>query len=206
MENRESEEFNRNLDNYVAYLLFLQKKLNKFFEAQNPYVFCKKGCTHCCKNDEFLFSEVEFNYLLYGSLSLDKEVQDKIEKKIAQTFEDQKNSKGEKFKYECPFLINEECVLYNYRGIKCRTRGLISTQLNKEIKIPKCANLGLNYSNVVDFENNEISQEKYLALNEDTPPLSYNTSYDFLCSDTIEKAFDFRFGEIKPLIDWFKQD
>ena len=206
MEKRQSEEFNRNLDNYVAYLLFLQKKLNKFFEAQSPYIFCKKGCALCCQNAEFPYSEVEFNYLLYGSLSLDKEVQDKIEKNIAKIFKEKEEFKGKKFTYDCPFLINKECALYNYRGITCRAFGIAASQKSGKTRIPFCYEKGLNYSNVVDFEQGIISQKKYIELNEQKPPLAYNTSYEFLSGEEIEKAFDFKFGEKKSLIDWFKQD
>ena len=50
-----------------------------------------------------------------------------------------------------------------------------------------------------------ISQEKYLALNEEKKPLAYNISYKFLTSEKAEKEYGFKFGEKKPLIDWFSE-
>ena len=55
-------------ENYEKYLKFVQEKLNKFFEAQSPYISCKKGCAFCCKNAQFPYSELEFNYLVYKTL------------------------------------------------------------------------------------------------------------------------------------------
>lgn len=48
-----------------------------------------------------------------------------------------------------------------------------------------------------------IPTEKYKALNIDKEPLAYNVSYNFLTSEDFEKMFKFKFGDKKPLIDWF---
>ena len=191
--------------NYEKYLKFVQEKLNKFFEAQSPYISCKKGCAFCCKNAQFPYSELEFNYLVYGSLMLDKEIQAKVEANIEKTLKDKKEFKGDVFKYNCPFLIDDSCSVYNNRGLVCRSFGLVELGKNDKVKIPFCHELGLNYSNVVDEEKQIISEEKYLALNEEKQPLSYNVGYDFMTSEKIEKTFDIQFGDKKPLIDWFEQ-
>ena len=34
-------------------------------------------------------------------------------------------------------------------------------------------------------------------------PLAFNTNYQFLTDSDFEKLFDFKFGDKKPLIDWF---
>ena len=190
------------MDNFVKYLTFLQNKLNIFFEQQSPYIACEKGCGLCCKNAEFPFSEMEFNYLIKGSLSLPVEVQNKIEANIAKVLQDKKEFNGKVFKYDCPFLIDNSCSIYEHRGIVCRTFGLIEADENKA-KIPFCYEKGLNYSNVVDKDNQIISEEKYLALNEEKRPLAYNINYKFLTSEKVENEFGFKFGEKKPLIDWF---
>lgn len=191
-------------ENYEKYLKFVQEKLNKFFEAQSPYISCKKGCAFCCQNAQFPYSEMEFNYLVYGSLLLDKDVQAKVEANIEQILKNKKEFKGDVFKYDCPFLIDNSCSVYNNRGLVCRAFGLVELGKNNKVKIPFCHELGLNYANVVDEEQQIISEEKYLALKEPKEPLSYNVGYDFMTSEKIEKTFDIQFGDKKPLIDWFE--
>ena len=196
-------EVEKNIENYSKYLAFLQIKLNKFFEAQSPYIACKKGCSMCCKNADFPYSEVEFNYLVQGSLTLYDDIQNKIEENIRKILQEKRNFKGESFKYNCPFLLQDECSLYLYRGIVCRAFGLIEANDIGNSKIPFCHELGLNYSQVVDEEKMLISEEKYLSLNEPKMPLAYNIGYKILTSDKIEKEFGFKFGEKRPLIEWF---
>ena len=192
------------MDNFVKYLEIIQNNLDKFFEQQAPYIACKKGCGLCCQNAEFPFSEIEFNYLIKGSFALSKEIQTKVEENISNVLKDKKAFVGEKFKYNCPFLINNVCSIYEHRGIVCRTFGLIEENRDKA-KIPFCHEKGMNYSNVIDEEKNTISQEKYLALNEKKRPLAYNINYDFLTSSKVEQEFCFKFGDKKPLIDWFSE-
>ena len=192
-------------ENYEKYLKFVQEKLNKFFEAQSPYISCKKGCAFCCKNAQFPYSELEFNYLVYGSLMLSKDIQAKVEANIEKTLKDKKEFKGAVFKYNCPFLIDDSCSVYNNRGVVCRAFGLAEINKDGNSKVPFCHELGLNYSQVVDEKTQTISKEKYLALNEEKEPLAYNVSYKFLTEDRMAKNFNFEFGEKRPLIDWFEQ-
>ncbi len=192
------------IENYEQYLDFLTGKLNKFFEAQAPYIFCKRGCAKCCQEGEYPFSQIEFDYLIRGFTSLPKETRFEILNNIAQIKLAKKNSTEEKFLYQCPFLINNECSVYAYRGIICRSFGLIYTVAGEaKPKIPFCAYKGLNYSNVFDTETGMIPTEKYKAMNIDKEPLAYNVSYNFLTSEDFEKMFKFKFGDKKPLIDWF---
>ena len=108
------------------------------------------------------------------------------------------------FTYECPFLINHECSVYEFRGIICRSFGLMSINPEGLSKIPFCAFEGLNYSNVVEPDTKIISTEKYKKLGENIPePLAYNVGYKFLTSKDIEENFKIDFGEKKALIDWF---
>lgn len=192
------------IENYEQYLDFLTGKLNKFFEAQSPYIFCKRGCAKCCQEGEYPFSQIEFDYLIRGFTSLPKETRFEILNNIAQIKLAKKNSTEEKFLYQCPFLINNECSVYTHRGIICRSFGLIYTVAGEaKPKIPFCAYKGLNYSNVFDTETGMIPTEKYKAMNIDKEPLAYNVSYNFLTSEDFEKMFKFKFGDKKPLIDWF---
>ena len=56
------------LKNYLNYLRFVNDKLNKFFEKQKPYIFCKKGCGMCCKNAQFPYSKIEMDYLMQHAI------------------------------------------------------------------------------------------------------------------------------------------
>ncbi len=194
------------IDNYFKYLIFLNNKLQGFFQKQKPYIKCFKGCDKCCKNAEFPYSKMEFKYLLCGFLSLDKEIQDKIEYNISKTVEAKKKFKGTKFLYDCPFLIDGCCSVYKFRGIVCRTFGLITNVKDGKSKIPFCAYHGLNYSNVLDKEKSILSSEIFKTLNIDIEPLGFNISYDSLTNEYYEKKFNFKFGEKLPLIDWFLED
>ena len=111
--------------------------------------------------------------------------------------------KGENFKYDCPFLINNECSVYNYRGIICRSFGLMNISSAGKVKVPFCCFQGYNYANVMEDGENRISPRKIKKLGVKEIPLAFNTNYQFLTDSDFEKLFDFKFGDKKPLIDWF---
>lgn len=176
---------------------YLNRKLGRFFESQAPYIKCKKGCARCCQNGIYLFSKIEFDYLMVGFLQLPVEIQQKIKAKVKKI----KEAKLET--YECPFLINNTCSVYDFRGITCRSFGLMSINVEGgPAKIPFCTYEGLNYSNVIDPKTKVVSQEKFDKLGVKEEPLAYNVDYSILTSEEIEKNFEIDFGEKKPLIDW----
>lgn len=189
---------------YKAYLNIIENKfLNKYFEQQKPFIHCKKGCAHCCKTGQYPLSELELEYMLIGYSTLpyssQMAVREKIDeiKKNAQQFDNK-----EDFLYECPFLIDNTCSIYNFRPIICRTYGLMFTS-DTGNKIPYCANLGLNYSEVYDQETKKISLAMWEKLGIKTEPLAYNLSMKTLISKELTGELGFEFNEIKPLIDWF---
>lgn len=98
-------------ENYKVYLKFLDLKLDNFFRKQKPYIFCYKGCGRCCKHAQFPYSLTEVNYLLSGFNNLSIEIQNIIEQNVLKILETKKNFKGDKFLYDCPFLVNNECAL-----------------------------------------------------------------------------------------------
>ena len=114
-----------------------------------------------------------------------------------------KDFKGKKFVYDCPFLINNECVVYNYRGIVCRSFGLMTVGEDGKIKVPFCCYQGLNYANVMEEDGKHVSEEKFKKLGCKEEPTAFNVSYKFLTDPDFERGFNFSFGEKKPLIDWF---
>lgn len=193
------------LNNYLDYLAFINKKLEKFFDKQKDYIFCKKGCGLCCKNAQFPYSKIEMQYLFLGAKALPKEVFDKIELNIEKIVKEKENFKGEKFVYDCPFLIDDICSIYNFRGVICRSFGLMSIikGTDKKNQVPFCYAKGLNYSNVIDPDMGQVSGEKYRQTGIKEEPLAFNVSYEFLTGKDFEEAFNFSFGEKKPMIDWF---
>lgn len=197
--------------NFLLYLAYIQKKLSGFFERQYPYIKCRKGCAKCCKNGEYPFSHIEYEYIMLGFIQLPEELRKTIIDKIMALKTQKAVSKEKTFTHECPFLIDNICSVYNFRGIICRCFGLISINDKGNSKIPFCAFEGLNYSNVLNPDTKIISSEKYeklkQELGEDIPkPLAFNSSYGFLTSEKIEKNFNFSFGDKKPLLDWFDED
>ncbi len=192
------------LDNYIVYLNFITEKLNKFFERQKPFIFCKKGCAMCCKNAQFPYSKLEVDYLLFGYEKLDIKIKEQIMKNIENIKKEKSKFKGNDiFKYDCPFLINNECIIYEYRGIVCRTFGLISKGENGKIKIPFCAFQGYNYANVLDKNENKISAKKLEELKIKEEPVAFNINYKFLTNPDFERGFNISFKEKKALIEWF---
>ncbi len=191
------------LINYVNYLNFLNEKLRKFFASQKPYIFCDKGCARCCKNAQFPYSSIEVTYLLAGFQTLDRYTQQVIRSNIQKTVNDKKIFDGEKFLYDCPFLINDVCAVYDFRGVVCRTFGLLSQGNDGRIKVPFCCYQGFNYSNILDMDTKKLSQEKIDKLHLKEEPVAFNVSYEFLTDPAFEYKFKFLFGDKKPLIDWF---
>lgn len=194
---------NITISNYVTYLNFISEKLTKFFSKQKPYIFCQKGCAKCCKNAQFPYTLTEVTYLMSGVVGLDEYSQKRIESNLERIIEAKKNFKGEKFRYDCPFLLDDVCSVYEYRGLVCRGFGLLQNDKDGKVKVPFCCFEGLNYSNVMDDEGKKISPEKFSKLGVKEEPCAFNISYEFLTDPDFERGFNFKFGERKPLIEWF---
>ena len=195
-----------NLYNFITYLEYLDKKLAEFFDNQQEYICCQKGCAKCCQHGNYPFSKIEFEYLMLGFKKLDKNTQELIRNKIINLNEEKITSSEKYFMYECPFLIDNECSVYKHRGIICRTFGLMYYLEDGNTKIPFCAFQGLNYSKVADEEKKIISEEKYIASGYIQEPLAFNVSYKFLTNKEHEIGYGIQFGECKSLIEWLIEE
>ena len=199
------------IQNYLLYLGYMTNKIQAFFENQKDYICCRKGCAKCCKKAQFPYSEIEFKLIYEGLKELDaniqKQVLDKIDRVIIEKQKHNEELPQEKFRYDCPFLINDECSVYYYRGLICRTFGLMTfvPDSAKTPNIPFCAYEGLNYSSVLDEAKNNISEEKFAQTRFKNEPMAYNIDYSTLINEEISQGFGFKFGEVKPLIEWFIQ-
>lgn len=190
---------------YELYLAYLMPKLEKFFQEQSPYICCKEGCSHCCEKGEYPFSELEFAYIMYGSKSLTPQIINELNYNISQIKQAQKNNTtNNKFLYKCPFLINKRCVVYNFRGLICRTHGLAFFDKNNKLVVPACVDKGLNYSNVYDFEKQNLSSKKCKELGIKQEPLAHNVGLHFILDNSITNQLKINFGESKSLINWFE--
>lgn len=212
------------LNNYLTYLNYITNKLNKFFDKQKDYIFCKRGCALCCKDAEFPYSAIEMQYLLQGFNSLEKELKNKIEENVKEILEKkkahkemlkksvaqgvEKSTEEKRFVYDCPFLINNVCSIYEYRGLVCHSFGLMALPDSKheKVQVPFCCYKGLNYSNVMDPNGDKISSEMYRKSGIKEKPASFNVSYETLTNNNIEEVFNFKFGTKKPMIEWFEPE
>lgn len=169
---------------YEKFLKVLDKFLNELFETQKEFIKCKRGCSSCCKSGDYPFSRLEAEYIMAGFAKLPVEVQIQIKNNIIKI-------KGEK-SYQCPFLINDECSLYERRGIVCRTHGL-AYLYDGIVHLPECANNGLNYFDVFNLKTKEVSIQN---------PIKVSLRTDDLFNSTIAAKYDLQCGEIRRLVDW----
>jgi len=190
------------LKNYVDYLQIINQKLKRFFNKQQEYICCTKGCAKCCKNGEYPFSEIEYRLLTLGFSKLPTEKKEQIIKNVVEIKKQKALHEEGTFTYPCPFLLDDLCSVYDYRGIICRTFGLITKFEDNTPKIPFCVHENLNYSKVYDAETKKISTELYQKSGYKEEPEAYNIDYKFLTDDDFGKSYGFEFGEKKPLIDW----
>lgn len=195
------------LEIYEKYLTNIDKSIQEFFEQQKPYIFCKKGCSLCCEEGTYPFTQLEFEFLMSGYNKLTSEEKNLIRKRIKKIKKEKEASGNKKFMYRCPFLMKKQCCIYKYRGIICRSHGLMYHTTDKTDKrlygIPACINNNLNYSNVFDEKTNSISAEKWKKTGIITEPLAYNVNIKFLTNNETTHLLKLEFGEEKSLIDWF---
>lgn len=158
---------------FTEFLKKLDIKLETYFKSQASSINCKKGCADCCKKGDYPLSDIELKHLMIGfqSLPSDKKIQV------------QANIKSMKKGEACPFLINDECSIYNYRPIICRVHGLAYLCTDNTVKLPYCTKDGKNF--VTQFKNNEFIGQ----------PILENL-------DTQEILKNFDYGEIRNLYDW----
>ena len=185
------------LENYLVYLQLIDEKLNKFFTKQKPFIYCKKGCGLCCKNAQFPYSQIELEYLMIGVRQLDEEKKSIISQNINKLKQQKAEHPGKDFKYDCPFLINNECSVYSYRGIVCRTFGLGYYDDTKDcVKLPECVHSGLNYSEFYDSKSGTLSIDDVINI---------NLRIDRVLNSRLAQVYNFECGDIRPMLEWLEQ-
>lgn len=190
---------------YKRYLNTIDEVLKRYFEDQKEYIFCKKGCSHCCEIGIYPYTDLEFKYLLLGFFRIPMKEQQKVIKRIQDLKKEyQECEDKKKFEHRCPFLDEDGvCTVYEYRGMICRTFGLITMLADGGCVIPFCQELGLNYSNVYDPINKRIDMEKVKKLGFKNIPHPRKTSLKTIMSpEMFEGESPIDFGERKALIEW----
>ena len=189
---------------YKQYLNTIQAFLDNCFEDQKEYICCQKGCAHCCQKGAYPYSQLEFDYLMVGFFNLEKEEQQKIMNRIQNLKEEyEKTENKEKFMYRCPFLNDEgSCSVYEFRGLICRTFGLLKPDKNGELILPFCQSLGLNYSKIYNREEKMLDENLIKQYGYKKTPKSYDLSFKTLMRKDLFEDVVIDFGEIKSLVDW----
>lgn len=203
-------------EKYKALLEAVTPIIDEHFEMQNEYIQCKLGCSNCCEKGYYPVTRGEAKYLKEGFKQLpaasQKEITQKADK-LSQEREAFTNAGNDftKFKYICPFLIENKCSIYEYRPIICRTQGLIlqSIKDDKSFNMPACVYIGLNYANIWDESIQFFSQEKFNTNGLKTPPVALDFSYESLLQacginpdNLIENIKNPENDEIRMIFEW----
>lgn len=121
-------------------------------------------------------SDIELEYLMQGFSTLSSDLKILVKNNF------EKMEKGGK----CPFLINKECSVYEYRPIICRVHGLAYMYKDNEVKLPQCVVEGKNFAN--------LYKDKFFSGN----PIKANLDTSHILKDM--------YTEIRNLYDWVKQN
>ena len=184
-------------ENYKKFLNDFDELLSYLFKLQKKYIKCRKGCTNCCTKGDYPFSHLEFLYLTEGFINLPENKKILVQQNIRKLLLDKQEYKGERFEHVCPFLINDECCVYEYRGIICRTFGVCYYD-DKEgyVRLPDCVYNNLNYSEYFDKENNILNIQ-------DVPKV--NLRIDRVLNSKLAQKYNLKPGEILPMLEWIKK-
>ena len=185
------------LENYKDFLKEFDSKIRILFQEQKEYIKCESGCSKCCKKGNYPFSQIEFTYITQGYINLPTNTKILVQQNFRKLLFDKKESKNKNLEHQCPFLINNKCCVYEYRGIICRTFGLCYYDEEKKyVRLPECVNEGLNYSKYYD--------KKTKTLNiKDVPMI--NLRVDKVLSSSLAKKYNIKLGEIRPILDWLNE-
>lgn len=185
------------LSYYERFLTDFDRVLKKLFETQKQYIKCKKGCTKCCEKGNYPLSQLEFAYITKGFINLPDETKRKVQIAIKNLQKEREQKNTEYFEHGCPFLIDKECSVYEYRAIVCRTFGICYwDEKNGYVRLPECVNEGLNYSQYYD------KKDKTLKI-PDVPKV--NLRIDRVLNSELAKEYGIECGEIRPMLDWISK-
>lgn len=190
---------------YEIFLYTLNKELQKMFDNQAEFIKCKEGCSYCCEQGEYPFSELEFNYLIEGYKQLDSNTKKIIKENIKQINKEKSKNTDKIFMHKCPFLIDKRCSVYKNRGIICRTFGLLCEHNDGRLTIPFCHEYGLNYAQLYDKELGQLIDERDGIKLSKTEPAAFRIERDNIMNLSIAKNLNIVWGDSKTMIDFINQ-
>ena len=176
------------LNNYEKFLKEFDLKIDNYFKEQSEHICCKEGCSGCCEIGDYPFTQLEMMYLMQGFKTLPSILQEQIRNNL---FQIKQNRVSTHLFYKCPFLINNKCSVYKYRGITCRTFGLAYLTKEGVVKLPECVNEGLCYS--------KVCKDRTLTVE----PVKEDLSLLEITESDLAKKYKLDFGPSRSLIDWF---
>ncbi|MEW5822181.1 MAG: YkgJ family cysteine cluster protein [Cyanobacteriota bacterium] len=138
------------LESIILYEELLHKINDLTTQIKQEYpdqINCKIECCECC-NNIFNISIIEGYYLQEGFDKLDQETINIVKDNALSIKEQITFQHKDKIDLKCPLLINNKCVIYDYRPIICRTFG--SPMLDE--KSGQIATCNLNFQNMRDKE------------------------------------------------------
>ena len=189
-------------ENYEEFLKDFDNILKLIFDSQKKYIKCQKGCYIWCKKGDYPFSQLEFAYMTQGFIQLNENTKILVQQNIRSLMFDKKEwqkkhkDKNERFEHPCPFLINNECCVYKYRGIICRTFGVCYyDDKNGYVRLPDCVHDGLNYAQYFDPKTSILNIP-------DVPKI--NLRIDRVLSSELAQKYNLDYGEIRPMLEWLK--
>ncbi len=184
------------LQQYEKFLSDFDTVLKLLFENHKKYIKCQKGCTKCCEKGNYPLSQLEFAYLTKGFINLPDEIKRKVQIAIKELQKEKEQTNSKTFEHRCPFLVDDECVVYDYRAIICRVFGICYwDDENRYVRLPDCVNEGLNYAKYYNKKDKTLNIEDVLKINLRT---------DRVLNSELAKRYELEIGEIRPMLDWIK--
>lgn len=117
----------------LNYYQAIDKRIRK--ETRNKVFACKSGCSDCCKKLKIVIPTLEIDYLVDYLNSINSDTQEIIANNLVKLYREYEDKKintidraditiikqEQRLVYDCPFLINDLCSVYDARPILCRT-------------------------------------------------------------------------------------
>ena len=118
----------------LNYYQAIDKRIRK--ETKNKEFACKSGCSDCCKKLKIAIPMLEIDYLVDYLNTLNNDTKEIIGNNLAKLYTEHEDKKvntidkevhiaiieqEQRLVYDCPFLINDLCSVYDARPILCRT-------------------------------------------------------------------------------------
>jgi len=99
----------------------------KYKEAADHYGFHCTGCRdNCCLTRFYHHTLLEYNCLLEGFKTLDKEMQSRVKRRASEVCRQtiMTAEKGQPLRLMCPLNFDSLCSLYTFRPMICRLHGI----------------------------------------------------------------------------------